>query len=110
LLGQYAVTAGWLVFKAAGKWAAWQHVVRISEKEPEELQQRLLLSSRLLGRFLNGTLYNALCAGVGVVVAKFGSSLHDSSPAWLLFALVIFVIVLTFASLFWVDFGEDPKT
>jgi hypothetical protein len=110
LLDQYAITGGWLVFKAAGKWAAWQHVVKISEKEPEDLQQRLLLSSRLLGRFLNGTLYNALCASVGVIVAKVGSSVHDSSPPWLMFALVIFVIVLTFASLYWVDFGEDPKT
>src|SRR5262245_12319451 len=59
---EYAAVAGaWLVFKAAGKWAAWQHIAQIP-KEPADVEDRIVASSRLLGRWLNGTLYNGLCA------------------------------------------------
>lgn len=50
-------------------------VTRPSQREPEEdvyldLHDRLHLSNNLLGRFLNGTLYNIICAGLGVVIAN----------------------------------------
>jgi hypothetical protein len=69
LVDNYTIAGGWLAFKVAAKWAAWQHVIKISEKETG-LEDRLTLSSRLLGRFLNGTLYNALCAFAGLAAGK----------------------------------------
>jgi hypothetical protein len=71
----YVFGGGWLVFKLGAKWAAWQHIAKI----PERLQrrndfdyalERFQLSCRLLGRFLNGTLYNMFCAAVGVYIGK----------------------------------------
>lgn len=71
-LGQYVIAGGWLTFKAAAKWASWQHITKVPETLKEEgsderkyMDARRRLSSRLLGRFLNGTLYNIFCAGVG---------------------------------------------
>jgi hypothetical protein len=90
LLGEYTIAGGWLVFKAAAKWAAWQHIARLPDSgDSLAVQDRISTSSRLLGRFLNGTLYNALCACMGVVAANFASFflkswLKNASPDWLL--------------------------
>jgi hypothetical protein len=66
----HVIAGAWLAFKVAAKWAAWQHIAKIpetfqGEDDKKYLQARFLLSSNLLGRFLNGTLYNIFCAGVG---------------------------------------------
>jgi hypothetical protein len=68
---QYILAVGWFASKVAAKWAAWQHIVRIPDNAAENaLRQRTMLSSYLLGRFLNGTLFNGLCAAMGVIFAK----------------------------------------
>ena len=74
-MNAHVVAGGWLAFKVAAKWAAWQHIVKLPETLKDEddrrfMHARLQLSSNLLGRFLNGTLYNIFCASVGWVVAK----------------------------------------
>jgi hypothetical protein len=106
-LGQYAMAGGWLGFKVTAKWAAWQHIVKIPAEtgSGESLKQRNLLSSYLLGRFLNGTLYNALCAGVGAIIAKVLetsiSQLFSESALWsLAVAMPIIIVSLAVYSLF----------
>jgi hypothetical protein len=113
-LSDYTLAGGWLAFKVAGKWAAWQHVIKIPESEP--LRERTLLSSRLLGRFLNGTLYNGLCAAVGTISAQWLSYfsrhlLTDTTllpAALIVLALVIVLAVLTLC-FDWPHFGEGYK-
>jgi hypothetical protein len=107
-IAEFALAAGWLAFKVAGKWASWQHVVRLNEEDQAE---RVKLSSRLLGRFLNGTLYNALCAAAGVLIGKIGSALVDEAPnrlALLAAASPIVFIVLIVLMLFLL-FAHWPK-
>jgi hypothetical protein len=75
-LEAYVIAGGWLTFKVAAKWASWQHVTKIPEELKDEDERKYMdarrkLSSHLLGRFLNGTLYNVFCAGVGWVVGSF---------------------------------------
>jgi hypothetical protein len=68
-----AVAAGWLAFKLGAKWASWQHVTKIPEGDinDESYQgDKRFLSSRLLGRFLNGTAYNVACGGIGAGVVQ----------------------------------------
>ena len=106
-MGAYAVAGGWLAFKVAAKWASWQHIAKLAEGEAK-FEDRILLSSHLLGRFLNGTLYNAFCAAAGVVLAKFIhfslGELLNKSIGWLLWLLasigVTVVIVWIGSSLF----------
>lgn len=50
----YVLIVGWLAFKVAAKWAAWQHVTKLPEAKDDTLEDHLKLSSRLLGRFMNG--------------------------------------------------------
>jgi hypothetical protein len=86
-LETYVIGGGWLTFKVAAKWASWQHITKVPETLKQEhlrgrhitylgaddrkyMDARRTLSSRLLGRFLNGTLYNIFCAGVGWVCGK----------------------------------------
>ena len=72
------VAIGWLGFKAASKWAAWQHLVKVPEVfdrdgDPGNLQWfqvRNALGSRMLTSFLVGTLANLLCGLFGVWVAE----------------------------------------
>ena len=118
LLDQYTAAAGWLAFKAAGKWASWQHVVKISDKDGDlDQNERLTLSSRLLGRFLNGTLYNILCASMGVLLVKFLSShpyhVSNALPEWLwpvlLTLTVPAVVALTVLSMFFFKFCETQS-
>jgi hypothetical protein len=75
--GAGIVGAGWLAFKVAAKWAAWQHVIKIPEAgfptpddEIENLRVKNEWGSRLLARFLLGTLYNVFCGLVGASLAK----------------------------------------
>jgi hypothetical protein len=75
---QHEVAAGWLLFKVAAKWASWQHVAKIPEGEENDLQytlDKVFLSSRMLGRFLNGSAFNLFCAAVGVAVVPFAQQL-----------------------------------
>lgn len=87
-LGQSVFVAGWLAFKVAAKWAAWQHIVKIPEVDSDQnyLSQKRILSSILLGRFLNGTLYNVFCAVVGcaagLFVLRIASYFHRIHLCW----------------------------
>jgi hypothetical protein len=71
------VIGGWLAFKAATKWAAWQHVIRLDaipgifHNPIHELQYRNRFGTRLASKLLIGTLYNILSGISGYVVAKF---------------------------------------
>jgi hypothetical protein len=72
-LGRYEIAAGWLAFKLGAKWATWQHITRMPEKIvpndiAKDIEIRTIVSSRVLGRFLNGTLYNILCAAIGWII------------------------------------------
>jgi hypothetical protein len=74
-LDAYVIAGAWLAFKVAAKWAAWQHIAKLppalkDEDDRKYMHARFQLSSNLLGRFLNGTLYNIFCAGMGCVVGN----------------------------------------
>lgn len=72
---EFLVAGGWLSFKLAAKWSTWQHVIKmpdaklIPDDPKAELKLRNAIGSLQLARFLNGTLYNALCGLVGWGVA-----------------------------------------
>jgi hypothetical protein len=71
----HVVAGAWLAFKVAAKWAAWQHIAKLpdtlkDEDDRQYMAARFWLSSNLLGRFLNGTLYNIFCAGSGWLLGK----------------------------------------
>ncbi len=69
--GQSAFIGGaWLVFKLGAKWSVWQHIVKYGESYRGELAKREQFASRLLGRFLNGTLWNAICGMLGAAVTE----------------------------------------
>ena len=73
-LAAYEIAGGWLVFKVAAKWTSWEHIIKIPESTTEHDREQYLadknfLASRLLGRFLNGTLYNIFCGGIGGIIA-----------------------------------------
>src|SRR5262249_26459559 len=75
-IGRYEVVAGWLAFKVAAKWASWQHITRMPETifpsdVAKDMEIKRVVSARVLGRFLNGTLFNILCAAIGWVVSNF---------------------------------------
>ncbi|MGE5216174.1 MAG: hypothetical protein ACM3SP_04120 [Chloroflexota bacterium] len=67
----YPLAAGWLAFKVATKWYGWQHVARIPADDYKlMLKQRVDWANYLVGRSLNGTLYNGLAGAPGMVVAE----------------------------------------
>ena len=76
--GAWALAGGWLLFKAASKWASWQHVMKLPEKvevqsdawNADYLRFRWAWSSQQLVAFLFGTLANVAAALVGVMVAR----------------------------------------
>ncbi|HXG49913.1 MAG TPA: hypothetical protein VNN77_00720 [candidate division Zixibacteria bacterium] len=71
-LGQHLLAVGWLGFKVAARWATWAVLIRPPDAgQIDAFRDSVDLSARLLGRFLNGTLYNILCAAVGFVIGKF---------------------------------------
>jgi hypothetical protein len=103
------IAGAWLVFKAAGKWAAWQHIVKTpSTDHPAALRVRIEASARLLGRWLNGTLYNGLCAFCGFAVQKLARyvwnnqlfSLSTDCSVWAATGLSLLIIWMVWKSLF----------
>lgn len=72
----WAVAGGWLVFKGASKWAAWQHIMKVPDRwagacsESHYFIFRRDWSSMLLTSFLFGTLANVAVAFVGATVAR----------------------------------------
>lgn len=68
------LVAGWLVFKVGSKWEAWQNIMKVPQENmvPGDIlanvRFRHAWGSRLLQRFLLGTLYNILCGLLGVMV------------------------------------------
>jgi hypothetical protein len=99
----HVIAGAWLAFKVAAKWAAWQHIAKLpvtfkDEDDRKYLNARFQLSSNLLGRFLNGTLYNIFCAGVGALCGKALSEYIYFVPAddlryWVV-GVYIFIVVL----------------
>jgi len=82
-LREYTIAAAWLGFKVAAQWAAWQHIAQMPRETSRSnnpsmdasnvyvgLRERLRFSNNLLGRFLNGTLYNIVAAGTGGIIAN----------------------------------------
>ena len=74
-LEAYVAIGGFLTLKAASKWAAWQHIVKVPDSfqdgDPKKsLESRNAAGSYLYSRFLLGTLYNWLCGVLGVVIGK----------------------------------------
>jgi hypothetical protein len=90
----WALVAGWLVFKSASKWAAWQHISKLPDSLPDKKTQatdraasssteqsyivvRWYLASRLFTSFVFNTLANLLVAIGGIVVPLlFAHRLH----------------------------------
>lgn len=75
--GAEVVVGGWLAFKLAAKWESWSHIVSPSattlpfpDDELRSLWARHGWGVQLLRRFLIGTLWNLLSAGVGVLVGR----------------------------------------
>ncbi len=71
----WAVVGGWLVFKAASKWAAWQHIMKVPDNwgdadKGEYFVFRRDWSSSLLTSFLFGTLANVTVAFAGTALAN----------------------------------------
>ena len=90
------IAGAWLAFKVAAKWAAWQHIAKLpdtfeNEDAKKYLNARFQLSSNLLGRFLNGTLYNVFCAGVGFL---FGKALLVNKIYLLHWIVGVFILVV----------------
>lgn len=56
----------WLAFKLGAKWSVWEHVIKYpATQPPDDTKDREQIGSRALGRFLNGTLWNAVCGLIG---------------------------------------------
>lgn len=77
LSAAWVLAGGWLVFKSASKWAAWQHIMKVPDTltknddfNKEFLCFRRHWSSTLLTSFLFGTLCNIVVALVGACVAR----------------------------------------
>jgi hypothetical protein len=110
-LDAYVIGGGWLTFKVAAKWATWQHITKIpetleGEEDKKYMHARRRLSSRLLGRFLNGTLYNIFCAGVGWLCSKALFLWIGSLPEHLWYLTVAGVVVaflVVFVRLFYYE-------
>jgi hypothetical protein len=74
------IIAAWLTFKVAAKWEVWKNVVQVPQKLGDDLDPLDWLTAknawgtRLLNRFLIGTLANIL---VGLTGASIGHSLAN---------------------------------
>jgi len=67
---------GWFAFMVASKWEIWANVVKVPEKIENEikndldyLRARHAWGSRLLQRFLLGTMMNLIAAFIGALIA-----------------------------------------
>ena len=71
----------WLAFKLGAKWGVWQHVIRYPETTSlGGMQTMEQIGSRILGRFLNGTLWNLACGLIGGTVTTMLWSHLELSP------------------------------
>ena len=75
----YMIITGWLAFKVASKWAAWQHIVRVPESmegfpQRDWLRARWAWGSYQFTRFIVGTAANIVAgffgAGVGKIIVE----------------------------------------
>jgi hypothetical protein len=60
----------WLAFKLGAKWGTWEHLIKYPTTDSGTVMIREQLASRVLGRFLNGTLWNLVCGLIGAAVTK----------------------------------------
>ena len=72
---QSALLGGaWLAFTLGAKWKVWEQIIKVpgtsdgQEIEERKYAEREQLGSRVLGRFLNGTLWNLICGMIGTAV------------------------------------------
>ena len=68
----YMIITGWLAFKVASKWAAWQHIVRVPESmegfpQRDWLRARWAWGSYQFTRFIVGTAANIVAGFLGRV-------------------------------------------
>jgi hypothetical protein len=68
------LVAGWLVFKVGSKWEIWNNIIKVPEKlgkadDIEYLDARHKWGTKVLMRFLIGTILNILFAMVGTVIS-----------------------------------------
>jgi hypothetical protein len=71
-LGKPEFAGGWLAFKLATKWKAWQHIVQPSATSHEALSwsEREAIATKTTTRFLAGTACNIVAALFGAYVVK----------------------------------------
>jgi hypothetical protein len=67
------------------------------------------VGSRVLGRFLNGTLYNIFCAAIGWIVGTVVSGIAFSLPANILWIAAACTDIGALALLIWSGW-PDPQT
>jgi hypothetical protein len=72
----------------------------LKDDDTEYLTAKLMLSSRLLGRFLNGTLYNMFAAGVGLVCGRILFERSDHLPGLSYWAFSVLAVLVMIFSLF----------
>jgi hypothetical protein len=112
-LGRYEVAAGWLAFKVAAKWASWQHITRMPDKlfrddVSRDVVSKNKIGSRMLGRFLNGTLYNFLCAAIGWIVGTVVFRMAHWLPAAILWIAVVCTGIMALALFVWSGWPDEP--
>ncbi len=71
---EYTLLAGWLAFKVASKWEVWSNVLRVPQSlrdtpDLDYLRVRRIWGSRMMMRFLLGTLSNVM---LGIFAAYVG--------------------------------------
>jgi hypothetical protein len=113
-LGRYEVAAGWLAFKVAAKWASWQHITRMPDKifpndVARDVEYKNMVGSRVLGRFLIGTLYNILCAAIGWIVGTIVVRIADRLPENILWMAATCTGIGALAVLIWSCWPDCDK-
>jgi hypothetical protein len=112
--GRYEVVAGWLVFKLGAKWASWQHITRMPKKivpndVVKDIEIKNIVGSRVLGRFLNGTLYNILCAAIGWIVGTMVLRAAVRLPENILWIAAICTGIVALAVLIWSGWPDSEN-
>lgn len=79
---QVIAIGGWLAFKVATKWYAWQHITKIPERLDDVaiidfLRMKNVWATRVATRFLIGTLLNVASAVIGLAVALVARNICD---------------------------------
>lgn len=84
VLGKYELAGGWLAFKVASKWPAWQHIAQPppAVDTMDGFRTRNHWASVTLQRWLLGVLLNGAWAAVGVAAARAIGALLARCPCF----------------------------